>query len=349
MSDVGGNPMAEGAGQGSRLAAQLAGLALLALQQAARVRERQEQQRQQDLAGEAERARAELRAQHAEARPRWEPGLSSEIGGADLRQAAEVWTAAVPWQEHDRTAKQAADAAEARMSELQPDLMARYRESRTQGVAAPEAMVAAHKSLAEDQYRRFVPPDPFPVQGARVEVGDLDVAGTMRAWQAARLWSGHDERAAAAMTNAEDQLRRLRPAAMATYDERRAMGDDPDRAMGAAMPQMTERVWAPAPAAGLDPGAPAAARSEGNDYDESADRASGTPDLASTPNVDERVEGLAASAGADRVAHGSMARSAALASQAFPQPVQAGLRTTVTPARAAAAAPAQQPRRGRGR
>ena len=142
---------------------------------------------------------------------------------------------------------------------------------------------------------------------------------------------------------------RSAPAAMATYDERRAMGDDPAQAMGTAMPQMTERVWAPGQPAPLDPGAAAAARAEGNEFDAIGDHESGVADLASTPGVNERVEGLADAAGADRVADSSMARSAALASRAFPQPVQAGLRQSAGPSRPAAPTAAPQPTRSRGR
>ena len=78
--------------------------------------------------------------------------------------------AAQPWADHDRSAGQALAAAEERLAQLHPDVMAQYRQLRDEGMSGHDAMagaVEAARTLAEEQ--RF---------DAQRDLGAVDLAST---------------------------------------------------------------------------------------------------------------------------------------------------------------------------
>jgi predicted acyl esterase len=105
---------------------------------------------------------------------------------------------------------------------------------------------------ARELYETFLPPPDFRGLGARYEMHHhLGLAETLRAWDAARAWAPRDGEPREAMHNAEQHLRRLRPRAMAHYDEGRSADADPGGAVRSAMAQTLG-----APAGQLAPPAP---------------------------------------------------------------------------------------------
>ena len=119
-----------------------------------------------------------------------------------------------------------------------------------------EPMHAASQNVARDLYQQFLPPPDFRGLGSPYEMRHyLGLAETLRAWDAARVWAPRDGEAREAMHNAEQHLRRLRPTAMAHYDERRSAGADPGSAMRSAMPPgigpPAGKLAPPAPTGGL--------------------------------------------------------------------------------------------------
>lgn len=177
-----GSPLAEGSSHAAQLAAQLAALAMLAVRQVVRHQERQEQQRQDQMAAETERTRGELRVEHAEARLQWAAGLTGDIRQAGVVEATQVWTAAAPWLQRDPAAADASRAAEQRLSEIEPDLMRRYREQLGTTPQPTEAMAAAHQAVARGRYQDFLP-DRF---ADRTPDPALGPDSALTAWEAAR-------------------------------------------------------------------------------------------------------------------------------------------------------------------
>ncbi|MGH9157261.1 MAG: hypothetical protein ACRD1K_15810 [Acidimicrobiales bacterium] len=96
--------------------------------------------------------------------------------------------------------------------------------------------------LARTLYDAFLPPIPFreldldppPVRAAQRPWGRADLAGMGRC---PRVGTPRDKLAAEAMGRAEQQLRMLRPDAMAAYDGARLLGVQPAEAMRAALPR----------------------------------------------------------------------------------------------------------------
>jgi hypothetical protein len=136
MSDAAeGNPIGEGLGHAARQAAEVAAVLAMGAQAALRVRERQLQAR-------PEVERGQLRAEHAAARLTWQH--EAPVSAAE---AARAWSAAQPWAGRDQDAADAARLAEARLDELVPDLMARYRPLVAEGTEPALAMSTAAASL----------------------------------------------------------------------------------------------------------------------------------------------------------------------------------------------------------
>ena len=257
MSDDIGNPMEEGISDSMRRAAQLAAAAMAAVQLAIRVRTQREAGRQ----AADQRATAEARATHAEARLAWSPAFDAGFAEhATTAEAMAVWSAATPWRGEDDRARDAADRAEARLEVLHPEVMAEYRDYADAGLPRSEALLEAGRTVARPAWKDILDPR------ARQEMG---VDETLRAWAAARpwaaaapqpegLWSPRSEEAALAVQEAEDQLRRLRPDAMADYDDARGRGVPAPAAMEPVLPQLREHVWQDevAPPARLGPGHP---------------------------------------------------------------------------------------------
>lgn len=287
MTDDIGSPMEEGINDSLRRAAQLAAAAMAAVQLAIRVRSQREAGRE----AADERATAEARATFAEARLAWSPAF--DAGFAEQATTAEtvaVWSAATPWRDVDDGARGAADLAEARLDVLHPEVMAEYRDFVDDGLPRSEALLEAGRTVARPEWKDILDPR------LRQEMG---VDETLRAWAAARpwaaaapqpegLWSPRSEEAAMAVQLAEDHLRRLRPDAMADYDDARARGVAAPDAMQAVLPQLQEHIWQDevAPPARLgtgDPG-PSTART-GDPAGERAERA--YPEPVTSALVDE--------------------------------------------------------------
>lgn len=335
----GGNPLAEGLGEAGRGAAQVAAGAMMAMQMWIRAREQREQAAEVEDRQRSEQARAQLRTDQAAARAGWAPGLERDFPrSATTADAAGVWSAAQPWVEHDTTAAEASQRAEARLEELHPELMEEYRAYRGDGLRPPEAMMEAGRTVSSAGWQDILDP------GKRETMG---VDDTLRAWAAARpwaasapqpegQWSPRSEQAAQAMGEAEAQLRRLRPAAMADYDEARAYGVPALEAMQAAAPQLREHVWQDEVGLSgtLNPGAAEAARTVAQEERGEALHDFDQPDLASTPDVDERA--TAATHGADHQelsdARGAQAQT--LVGRAYPQTIHTSLATKAGPAKA---------------
>jgi len=325
-----GNPLVEGAGDGVSRVGQMAGLLMMAAQHAARARE---QRLQAELAADeraADAQRAQLRADHAADRLRWAPALEREFAtGATAQEAMVAWTAAQPWVEHDASAAQAATRAEERLGVLHPELIEEYRAYRADDMEPTQAMLEAGRTVSAPAWRGVL--DPATRQ-------DMGVDETLRSWSAARpwaaaapqpdgLWSPRSEEAAQAMGEAEAHLRRLRPAAMADYDEARAMGVDPLEAMRAVAPQLGERVWEPdrVDRGALDPGGAQAAQTLAVEERGDAARDFATPDHPSTPGVDEHLDAARDGGEHQEVFESSAARAASLAGQSYPQTVHGAL------------------------
>jgi|GEM_PF-7067480 len=354
-----GNPMKEGTQHGAKLAMELAGLALVGLQHLTKVRQAQEEARLAQDRQDAELRQTELRATHARDRLAWAPALERELATARTGEVAAAWTAAQPWTAHDPAAAEASRRAEARLAELHPDLMAHYDAHRMAGAEPNAAMVDAHRDLARPAWEPFLPPLPFRgVEGAVVRPTQVGTAETLQAWNATRLWAPQDAEAAEAMTSVEAHLRFRQPAAMAMYDDRRAMGDDPEQAMAHSARLFVADPWVPdvptqTPA--LDPGAANAARTLGNEQRQVSVLDLGTPDLVATPRLDEHTEGVKMGSHFEELADTAGARAASLSSLSYPQPIHAAMaashaaHTTTAPGPAHSPAPTEQAARARGR
>lgn len=351
----GGNPFSEGLGEAGRGAAQVAAAAMLAMQMWVRAREQREQARMTEDTQRAEQARAQLRTDQAAARVAWAPGLERDFPRtATTADAVGVWSAAQPWVDHDASAAEAAQRAEARLEQLQPDLMAEYRGYRDEGLRPPEAMMEAGRTVSAPAWQDVLDP------AKREHMG---VDDTLRAWSAARpwaasspqpegQWSPRSEQAAQAMGEAEAQLRRLRPVAMADYDEARGMGTPALDAMQAALPQLREQVWQDevAVTGRLDPGAADAARSVAQEQRGEALHDFDQPDLPSTPAIDERVAAATHGAEHQELSDARGAQAQSLVGRAYPQTIHTALATTRGgPAQAPAARLARGAARSTGR
>jgi hypothetical protein len=311
VSDVDGtgNPLTEGLGHAARHAAEVAAVLAMSAQAAIRVRERQ-------LAARSEAQRAELRADHAGARSRFGPALERGFATATATQAAAVWAAAQPWAAYDPSAARAAARAEDRLSRLVPDLMAHYQQRRAAGAEPSEAMVQASRDWAATKWA--------PLLDGHGAASAMSPEETLHAWHATRRWAPHDPEAAQALVAAEDHLRCLRPAAMAEFDRRVALGEDPPAAMTAVAAQLLERVWDAPPVvkAALHPAAAAAVSAEATAERAAAGTAFATPGDLPT-GLDEHHHGIAEGAVHADQADTGAGRAAALAAAAYPQPITA--------------------------
>lgn len=159
MSDTeagpGADPFAEGLGHSARSVAQLATAAMAAAQAVIRIRQQREAARASEDLARAGIARADLRADYADARQQWSSGLEADFStGADLETAAGVWIAAEPWADCDVYAGQALAAAEDRLAHLHPDVMVHYHQFREGGMDSHDAMAGAAqamRTLGEEQ------------------------------------------------------------------------------------------------------------------------------------------------------------------------------------------------------
>ena len=338
----GGSPMAEGLGEAGRGAAQVAAAAMMAMQMWTRVQDQREQARMVEDQQQAERARAELRTEQAAARLGWAPALERDFGStATTADAMGAWAAAQPWIDHDPSAAEASRQAEARLDQLQPDLMAKYRAHTGAGLAPPAAMVEAGHDVDQARYQAFLPPEPMRgIDPGLYEVrNDLGVDDTLRAWDAARPWAARYPDASEAMGRAEEQLRRLRPAGMAQYDDARAMGAEPVDAMRAALPELRTQVWQDEVAVvqRLDSGQAEADRTVGDQQRAAAHDDFSQPDLASTPDVNERTTAAGHGADHQELSDARTAHADSLVGQAYPVTIHTALATKAGPAPAPAA------------
>ena len=122
--------------------------------------------------------------------------------------------------------------------------------------AQDAAMAAAHDD-ARDVWQDLLPA--LVLRGIDPRLYELRLeltpAETVRRWQVAHTWAATDHEAAWAERNAENHLRRIRPATMADYDQRVARGADPLDAMRAVTPHLVnatvpaDAVMSPADAA----------------------------------------------------------------------------------------------------
>lgn len=132
--ETGGNPITEGLGHAARHAAEVAAVLAMGAQAAIRVRERQ-------LRTQTDAERGQLRVEHAAARLTWSEPHSS------APEAARVWAAAQPWADRDPAAAEATRRAEARLDDLVPDIMDRYRHQLAGGDEPAAAMNTATTGL----------------------------------------------------------------------------------------------------------------------------------------------------------------------------------------------------------
>ena len=328
----GGSPLSEGLGDASRHAAELAAAAAMAMQMWTRARDQREQARMVDDQRGAEGARAELRAEHAAARLGWAPALEPQFERtATSGEAARAWASAQPWVSHDSAAADAAMRAETVLRHWEPDLMARFDAHREAGMEPTGAMCEATHDLARDRYGAFLPPQPMRgVDAGLYNVrNDLGVDDTLRVWDAARLFAERDPQAQEAMTRAEDQLRRLRPAPMADYDQARTMGAEPLAAMQAVAPDLRQQVWQDeiAVPGRLDTGEAEADRTVAQQQRGEAAHDLARADLPSTPGVDERAVGATQGANHHELADARGAQAESLVGKAFPETIHTALAT----------------------
>jgi len=96
----------------------------------------------------------------AEARARWAPALDRGwLADARLRDVAGAWGAALPYEHADAAARDALDAAEARLRGLHPYAMRRYDTLRGQGRSRDEAMAEAAPEFLKHPRPRPAPRD----------------------------------------------------------------------------------------------------------------------------------------------------------------------------------------------
>ncbi|MGC1512087.1 MAG: hypothetical protein WA797_04140 [Acidimicrobiales bacterium] len=147
------------------------------------------------------------------------------------------------------------------------------------------------------------------------------MAQATRAWTAAQPWAGTDPQAARAAHQAEQRMRDLDPVLMAPWDggRRHEPEPSPDPGVTQPIPQVDDLVDSPARAAA------ASAWSVGGEQRETAVQESASPDQAATVSVDEHAAGVQIASAFAPPADTNMAKAAALASQAFPRPLQVGL------------------------
>jgi hypothetical protein len=202
----------------------------------------------------------------------------------------------------------------AAMSVSVGEALARLRAHRLHERAADDERRAAgdraHRDLAGVRERMTYAPlmDNLHLRG-------LSTSQILGAWSAAVPPAEHDPLAARARDRAEQRLRQLHPEAMATFDVAQDQGLDPFTAMRRAAGEFRGEY-------GLDSlGTPVAAVATA-EWGRAA-AAQATPDLRSTPRVDETHL-----AGADTARHAGLA----VVAQAFP----ADIRRTMASAPAAA-------------
>jgi hypothetical protein len=352
----GGNPLSEGLGDAGRHAAELAAAAAMAMQMWTRARDQREQARMVDDQRASDAARGQLRADQAAARLAWAPALEPEFArSATAADAMGAWSAAQPWVDYDPSAADASQRAEARLTELHPDLMEQYRAYRQEEMVPPAAMLEAGRTVSAWDWQDVL--DPAKRQ-------DMGVDETLRAWGAARpwaaaapqpegQWSPRSEEAAQAMGEAEARLRTLRPVAMAGYDEARSMGVEPLEAMQAAAPELRQQVWQDeiAVRGRLDSGEADADRTVAQQQRSEAAHDLAQPDLRSTPGVDERAVGATQGANHHELADARGAQAESLVGKAFPETIHTALaaRGAAAPAPAARLTRSAAPSSGRRR
>jgi spermidine/putrescine-binding protein len=190
--DTGGNPLTEGIGDAARHTAEVAAVLAMGAQAAIR-------SGAQRLEDSVARDRAVAGTDHAAARLVWSAATRPEFATAPGHDAARVWSAAAPWAGTDPAAAEATRRAEARLSELVPDLMAGYQRLVADGRDPADAMYATSAAaLAVSGHERAA---------AAVTAATPDVAATrpdehsqgLAASQGHAGWADHEAARAAAL------------------------------------------------------------------------------------------------------------------------------------------------------
>lgn len=175
------------------------------------------------------------------------------------------------------------------------------------------------------------------------DLGSATMLQATQAWSAAQPWAGTDPQAARAAQRAEQRMRDLDPVLMAPWDGGRRHEPEPLPNTGMTQPiaQADDLVDVAARAAA------SSAWSVGGEQRETAVQESAIPDQAATLSVDEHAAGVQIASAFAPPADTNMAKAAALASQAFPRPLQVGLSVATGSMPSAGSAETLTRRRGR--
>lgn len=202
-------------------------------------------------------------------------------------------------------------------------------------------------AAAQDQLRTQAAAAQAPL--AALEPG-LDQARTrdaLQAWGAAQPWQSHSRSAAEVADRAERRLQQLQPDLMRQYRDNLAAQPSPDSTqradamLDAARTVELRQVDVAAPGQRPDVGAALADRSAAMDERAAAQQDLAQPDLASTPNVDERAVASAHGADHQELSDARAAHAESRISQAYPAPIQTALVARTGPQAGAARAPAR--------
>jgi hypothetical protein len=137
-----GNPMAEGSGTAARGIAEMMAVLFMAAQY---YRQTQEAIRASELNRHMQRS-AELERYRQREASQWRLGLDKGfMRTAATDEVIHVWAKALPWTQEDVRAMQAKRLAEARLEQLDPELMRRYRRLLDEGSAELPAMWEARQ------------------------------------------------------------------------------------------------------------------------------------------------------------------------------------------------------------
>ncbi len=148
-----------------------------------------------------------------------------------------------------------------------------------------------------------------------------------QAWTAAQPWADSDPQAACAAHQAEQRMRELDPVFMAPWDSDQRSEPEPSPAR--EVTEAEQRVDGLVDVAART--AAAAAWSVGGEQRETAVQEGSIPDNAATISVDEHAAGVQIASAFASPADTNMAKAAALASQAFPKPLQVGVSVATSP------------------
>ncbi len=146
------DPVTQATTSAGQKLAEFAAVAALLAQVTAQFRARRAQQ-------DADRTALED-ADRAAARARWAPALDRGwLADADLRDVARAWGSALPYEDTDAAAREALNAAEARLREIHPYGMRAYDKLRDGGRARAEAMREAAPEFLKHPRPRPAPRD----------------------------------------------------------------------------------------------------------------------------------------------------------------------------------------------